>query len=684
MSGFDFSPSRMIEFDEKAHRYTVDGAAHPSVSHILAELGISEKFDGVNAGLLAYRASRGKRIHLASQYYSQGVLDLESVAPEERPFVDAVIAFHNDFPRWKSLMRERRFYVKCFDDEERGELGYCGTIDDIMLLAPGRYEIRGRVYNIGEDEIGLFDDKTSTSLAPSYRYQVGGGYLRGVAEGLDGDDLDMSLTQTISALIGRPVRKVHCFIRHLRPGHYFLVPINEEETYTQWEQLLRKFFYPRTKLDVEKMVRNQIDMPEAIARRLARIKFMEDAIKPRKAAAREEAVKLLTRDGMEFNGVAEIGGRKITFSKSFGGYSESIDDAAFVTKLLAWEKPSITMQEVHALRASCKVSGETEGTWRLNVGKAKVVESAMASMPKTISETKVPEPPKSSVKSESVAETTVEMKAETKPEMAKTAEVFVNEEGKGVLRVHSTPVDAADAVLPTEIAPILAPDTAPIDFTIPKALVDDLREVANRVFPRAIIRRTENETFKGWSFSTEFEHFLMSLDMLVPINSWTEGMAKNLIEALIHEEVRRDEKKREQTPRSANETLADVLIRTVMTAYGIEKLDAQNKVVDFCRATNRRSDFTNLCDSDLRDLINEMGKAAANEMLARKDAGARKEAKAAAPEGAECVLSDGGRLQPQPTPAPAPKPPVKPEPKPKAPTKTKTKKDDPKQPGLFD
>lgn len=661
MSGFDFSPSRMIEFDEKAHRYTVDGAAHPSVSHILAELGISEKFDGVNAGLLAYRASRGKRIHLASQYYSQGVLDLESVAPEERPFVDAVIAFHNDFPRWKSLMRERRFYVKCFDDEERGELGYCGTIDDIMLLAPGRYEIRGRVYNIGEDEIGLFDDKTSTSLAPSYRYQVGGGYLRGVAEGLDGDDLDMPLTQTISTLIGRPVRKVHCFIRHLRPGHYFLVPINEEETYTQWEQLLRKFFYPRTKLDVEKMVRNQIDMPEAIARRLARIKFMEDAIKPRKAAAREEAVKLLTRDGMEFNGVAEIGGRKITFSKSFGGYSESIDDAAFVTKLLAWEKPSITMQEVHALRASCKVSGETEGSWRLNVGKLdpeKAGKKTADPKPETKPETKVEEPPKTVTESKPAAET----KAEMKPE--------------------------------TTTAPTTEPERTgkPVDFIVPAALVSDLREVANRVFARAIIRRTENEVFKGWSFSTEFEHFLMSLNMLVPITTWTEGMVKNLIEALIHEEVRRDEKKREQAPRSANETLADVLVRTVMSAYGIERLDAQNRIVDFCRATNRRSDFTNMCDSDLRDLINEMGKAAANEMLARKDA-ARKEAKDAAPEGAECVLSEGGRLRPvpapdpapKPDPAPAPNPPVKPEPKAKAPAKTKAKpKDDPKQPGLFD
>ncbi len=650
MSGFDFSPSRMIDFNEKEHRYFVDGIERPSVSHLLSELGVAEKFDGVNAGLLAYRASRGKRIHLASQYYSQGVLDLDSVAPEDRPFVDAIIAFHNDFPRWKSLMRERRFYVKCFDDEERGELGYCGTMDDVMLLAPGHYEIRGRAYDIGEDEIGLFDDKTSASLAPAYRYQVSGGYLKGIREGLDGDDLDMPLMQTISTLIGRPVRKIHCFIRHLRQGHYFLVPIQEDETYPQWEQLLRKFFYPRTKLDVKKMVRNQIDMPDTVARRLVRIKVMEDALKPRKAAAREEAVKLLTRDGMEFNGVAEIGGREITFSKSFGGYTESIDDAAFVAKLLAWDQPSITMTELLALRASCKVSGETEGTWRLNVGKPK--------KPETSAETKVPEPPKAEV----IPAQKPEMKPETKA-VIRAGEGYVPTkfEEAGVAPATPTPPDA-----PKEEKP----KAAFADFVIPKSLVDDIREVANRVFERAIIRRTENEAFRGWSFSSEFEHFLMGLYMLVPVNTWTEGMAKNLIDALIREEVRRDEAARQQSPRSVNETLSDVLIRTVMSAYGEDRLGAQNRIVDFCRANKRPHDFTSFSDSDLRDLINKMGAAAANEKFARKEA--------KAPDGDECVLLDEGRLRPQPDPAPEPKP------RHKTPAKTKAKKDDPKQPGLFD
>jgi len=653
MSGFDFSPSRMIDFNEKEHRYFVDGIERPSVSHLLSELGVAEKFDGVNAGLLAYRASRGKRIHLASQYYSQGVLDLDSVAPEDRPFVDAIIAFHNDFPRWKSLMRERRFYVKCFDDEERGELGYCGTMDDVMLLAPGHYEIRGRAYDVGEDEIGLFDDKTSASLAPAYRYQVSGGYLKGIREGLDGDDLDMPLMQTISTLIGRPVRKIHCFIRHLRQGHYFLVPIQEDETYPQWEQLLRKFFYPRTKLDVKKMMRNQIDMPDTVARRLVRIKAMEDALKPRKAAAREDAVKLLTRDGMEFNGVAEIGGREVTFSKSFGGYTESIDDAAFVAKLLAWDQPSITMTELLALRASCKVSGETEGAWRLNVGKPK--------KPETSAETKVPEPPKAEV----IPAQKPEMKPEAKTEASR--ERKVSETTTAATTIAGNTPTQSKAVFPVGGQP----NSTPADFVVPKSLVDDLREVANRVFERAIIRRTENETFKGWSFSSEFEHFLMGLDMLVPVNTWTEGMTKNLIDALIREEVRREETARQQSPRSVNETLADVLVRTVMSAYGDDRLGAQNRIVDFCRANKRPHDFTSFSDSDLRDLINKMGAAAANEKFARKDA-------ATVPDGAECVLSDEGHLRPQPEPAPEPKP------RPKTPAKTKAKKDDPKQPGLFD
>lgn len=233
-------------------------------------------------------------------------------------------------------------------------------------------------------------------------------------------------------------------------------------------------------------------------------------------------------------------------------------------------------------------------------------------------------------------------------------------------------------------------DSAPLDFTIPKALVDDLREVANRVFTCAIKKHIENEVFVGWSFSVEFSEFLKGMDLeapAAPINTWTEGMTKNLIEALVHEEVRRDEHKRKNAvPRSANETLSDVLIRTVMTAYGIEKLDAQNKIVDFCRVVYKRSDYTSFTDSDLRTLINDMGKAAANEMLAKKDA-TRKEVKAAVPDGAECVLSDGGQLRP-PAPIPDPEPPKevkpKPEPKPKAPAKTKAKPKDDAQASLFE
>lgn len=645
MSEFNLEQSRMIEFNEEEHRYEVDGKAHPSVSHILGELGIAEKFDGVNAGLLAARSARGKRIHLASQYYSQGILDMDSIAFDDRPFVEAIVAFHKDFPTWKSLMRERRFYAKCFDDEDRGELGYCGTIDDIMLLTPGTYTIMGRVYEIGENEIGIFDDKTSASIVPSYRYQVAGGYLMGATDGVDGDDLDMPLRDTIAAMIGGPVRKAHCFIRHLRQGHYFLIPMNEVETYQQWQQLIQKFFYPKTKLDVDKMVHNQIDLPLSVARRLVRVKAVEDAIKSRKESVRKDAIDLLTKDGMEYNGVAEINGRKVAFTKGFSGYTESIDDEAFIKKLLAWNKPFITMDEVHALRSSCKVGRETEGSWRLTVGKPKLVIETKAEVetkPKTSKEKKVAEV--------TTAATTIAGNAPT--------------QSKTILP------DTGEAK--PEASPVV-----PIDFTIPKTLVADLREVANRVFHNAIARVEENDMFRGWSFSLEFSEFLKGMDMETPeapINTWTEGMVKDLIDALVREEIKR-------TPvlpaRDPSETLADILVRTVMTAYGISRIDATTKISDHARAKYGEAAFYSFDNERLREIVNEMGKMAADESLKK-----RGKTEEAVPEKTEPLPAEKVATADKPEKKPKKEPPAR-EPKERKPRQKKTA-DNPQQPGLFD
>lgn len=655
MSEFNLEQSRMIEFNEEEHRYEIDGKAHPSVSHILGELGIAEKFDGVNAGLLAARSARGKRIHLASQYYSQGILDMDSIAFDDKPFVEAIVAFHKDFPAWKSLMRERRFYVKCFDDEERGgELGYCGTIDDIMLLAPGTYTIMGRTYEIGENEIGIFDDKTSASLVPSYRYQVAGGYLMGATDGVDGDDLDMPLRDTIAAMIGGPVRKAHCFIRHLRQGHYFLVPMNEVETYQQWQQLIQKFFYPKTKLDVDKMIHNQIDLPLSVARRLMRVKSIEDAVKSRKESVRKDAIDLLTKDGMEYNGVAEINGRKVAFTKGFSGYTESIDDEAFIKKLLAWDKPFITMDEVHALRSSCKVGRETEGTWRLTIGKPKLVIE-------TKKETKKEKPPKT----ETVKPTCSEMREETNPVTGATVLIHKNEKGEIEMPFAPQGTQANNTV--NEPLP---------DFVISKDLVADLREVANRVFHNAIVRLEENDMFRGWSFSIEFSEFLKGMDMEspeTPINTWTEGMVKDLIDALVRHEIKR-------TPvlpaRDPSETLADVLVRTIMTAYGISRLDATTKISDHARARYGEAAFYSFDDSRLREIVNEMGKMAADESLKK-----RGKTEEAAPEKTEPLPAEKVAAADKPDKKPK-KEPAR-EPKERKPRQKKTA-DNPQQPGLFD
>ena len=645
----ELETSRMIEFDEEKHIYTVDGKVYSGVTSILGKLGVAESFEGVDEGLLRARTARGKRIHKAVELYNKGLLDMASVHEDDRPFVEAYLKFTQDFPGWKSVMQERSFYAKFADDTERGELGYCGRIDDISLIKPGHYTIMGRNYDIGPNCVALFDDKTSASIVPSYRFQVGGGYLWGVANGVDGNDLDMSLTESISHMIGGEVDKVFCFIRHLRKGHYFLFPVSENETYAMWEKMLQKYFYPNTRgIDIEKMVKNQIDIPEAVARRLVRTKLLKDAAETKYNAIGEQAIGMLCKDGMQYNGVAEIGGYRVTYTKSFSGWKETIDEAAFIKAVLSTPaEAKMSGKEINDLYSSFKRGYETEGSWRRNVKAIKTAKAKKpASAPKEDPATSGKDAP-AQVPENNAADTVAQAdpansgKPQPAPEPAPQPMAPGDNPQTTVFDVLGTPPPnpkagkagkKGDATRsrkakreqkPEAGAAAATPGTQdeskpkPDDFVgIPASLVSDIKELANRVFPGGMRYQTENDVFVGWRFSPEFREFLAQRIGIVPLRSLTEGQCRDLQSILNTEAIKKDAAKDEGASRV--NLLATQLTIEVMNAYRISELDAQYKIMEFCRTTYMRTDWKSFGEVQLRDLINKMGAAMAHEFLDKK------------------------------------------------------------------
>ena len=110
-----------LTFDKPAHLYTYNGEIVPSITQIMGFVGFYAHMDGIPKDRLDHAAERGEAIHLATQYYDEGDLDISTVSDECRPYVDAYIA-------WRE--RTRWTLIEC--EKPRYALGYAGTPDRIF------------------------------------------------------------------------------------------------------------------------------------------------------------------------------------------------------------------------------------------------------------------------------------------------------------------------------------------------------------------------------------------------------------------------------------------------------------------------------------------------------------------------------------------------------------------------
>jgi hypothetical protein len=113
------TPPLVIDFDEAAHTYRVNGEVWPSVTTILRAAGLIN-FDGVPDYILRGAQARGTRVHKAAHYLTEGTLDWSSVSDEDRGYVEAAARFIAD-AKFEVCGQERRL--------AHGVHRYAGTCD---------------------------------------------------------------------------------------------------------------------------------------------------------------------------------------------------------------------------------------------------------------------------------------------------------------------------------------------------------------------------------------------------------------------------------------------------------------------------------------------------------------------------------------------------------------------------
>jgi hypothetical protein len=80
------------EFVEESHTYTINGHVVPSVTQVLNEVGFID-YSGCPADVLLNAQARGHRVHKALHYHLEGDLDWNSIAEEDRGYVESGLTY---------------------------------------------------------------------------------------------------------------------------------------------------------------------------------------------------------------------------------------------------------------------------------------------------------------------------------------------------------------------------------------------------------------------------------------------------------------------------------------------------------------------------------------------------------------------------------------------------------------
>ena len=135
----------MIDFDPDTHTYTLGGRRLPSVTQVLDPLG---SYAGIPLDVLERKADIGDAVHLASEMYDRGELDIGSVPKEIAGY----------FAGWVKFREESKFRIDHIEARVWAKKhGFAGTAD--------------RLGSFGK-HLAVFDIKCTAVLMPTVSLQL--------------------------------------------------------------------------------------------------------------------------------------------------------------------------------------------------------------------------------------------------------------------------------------------------------------------------------------------------------------------------------------------------------------------------------------------------------------------------------------------------------------------------------
>lgn len=85
-----------LTYNDTNHEYKLNGLIIPSVTQVLKGAGLVN-LDFVNEDLLAEKADLGKKVHLTTELFDNGTLDIDFLHPTLKAYLDSWIKFKADF-----------------------------------------------------------------------------------------------------------------------------------------------------------------------------------------------------------------------------------------------------------------------------------------------------------------------------------------------------------------------------------------------------------------------------------------------------------------------------------------------------------------------------------------------------------------------------------------------------------
>jgi len=118
----------VLTFEEENHIYKLDGVNIPSVTQITKEAGLMD-LSFVKKELLEYKADLGKKIHSTTELYDNNNLDLESLHPVLKGYLNGWIKFRTESKFIPILIEYRRFHPLY---RYAGRIDRIGTIENVL------------------------------------------------------------------------------------------------------------------------------------------------------------------------------------------------------------------------------------------------------------------------------------------------------------------------------------------------------------------------------------------------------------------------------------------------------------------------------------------------------------------------------------------------------------------------